>query len=144
MKCLLCFPEKKFKNLEIKKYKYWRVELRKNQNYLGWCFIILNRHVEDLMDITREEQQELFQITKRLRNVLKKLFNPDLFNYAALGNKINHTHLQVIPRYEKEIKFLGINFKDQNWGRNYSPYDQKFVVSEKVLKKIKKSIQETL
>lgn len=144
MKCLLCNPSNEYEGLHIKSYKYWHIELRSNQNYLGWCLIVLNRHIEDLMDITISERQELFKITKRLRDGIKDIFHPDSFNYASLGNVTNHVHLQFIPRYAKTITFQGNEFSDKNFGSNYSPYDNTFDITDDVKKSIVKTIQSAL
>lgn len=144
MNCLLCTQNNKFSWLDIKKYKFWKVALRNEQNYLGWCYVILNRHVEDLMDISKEEQSELFEITKKLRNILQKSFQPDSFNYASLGNVTSHVHLQVIPRYSKSVEFRDLKFTDKNWGRNYSPYDKNFDIPKEEKLLIKEEIQKGL
>lgn len=106
--------------------------------------MVLNRHEEDLMDITKAEREELFDISRRLRNVLRDLFQPDQFNYASFGNETNHVHLQVIPRYSREVVFKKIVFKDLNWGKNYKPYDKNWDVSKEVKIAIKNAIQEKL
>ena len=144
MKCTFCQKNTENDWLLIKKYKYWRVELRSNQNYLGWSLVILNRHVEDLMDITVDERSELFRITKKLRNAITKAFQTDHFNYASLGNKTRHLHLQVVPRYSKEVVFHGVTFIDNNWESNYSPYDKDFDVPIGIKKTIIQTIQSGL
>jgi len=140
----MCSTPEEFKKFRIKDYKFWHVELRSNQNYLGWCLVILNRHLEDLMDISAEEKNELFSITKDLRNTLRKAFNPDMINYASLGNVTQHVHLQVVPRYKQAVEFEGMTFEDKNWGGNYSPYDKNFKVSGEVYTKIIDKIKENL
>jgi diadenosine tetraphosphate (Ap4A) HIT family hydrolase len=144
MDCPMCNVPEEFKQLSIRQYTYWHIDLRSNQNYLGWCLIILNRHLEDLMDITKDERDELFEITEKLRNALKDLFQPDMFNYASLGNVTNHVHIQVIPRYSKKVKFNDIEFIDTNFGENYSPYDKSFHLSDTDLLAIKTKIEDTL
>jgi diadenosine tetraphosphate (Ap4A) HIT family hydrolase len=144
MKCIFCKKNSEYDWLVIKRYKYWRIELRNNQNYLGWCFVVLNRHVEDLIEITPEEQRELFKVTKKLRKAITKIFQPDLYNYASLGNETRHVHLQIIPRYSNEIVFQGVTFTDENWGSNYSPYDKSFDTPVSIKKTIIQVIQAEL
>jgi diadenosine tetraphosphate (Ap4A) HIT family hydrolase len=140
----MCDQSNEYAFLKIKKYQYWEIALRNEQNYLGWCFVMLNRHLEDLTDISIEEQTELFEITKTLKMVIKNQFKADLFNYASLGNVTNHVHLQVIPRYKKSVNFENIKFMDHNWGRNYSPYDKNFDIPKEVKLKIIETIQKEL
>lgn len=137
MKCFLC---QKNKNLLIKKYKYWTVLIHLNQCYLGRCVIKLNRHIVDLFDITQKERNELFRVMKRLRNALKKLFQPDLFNYASLGNEVQHLHFHLIPRYKTERFFGNIKFLDKNWGKNCWPHGEKELPTS-ILNKLRKTIK---
>jgi diadenosine tetraphosphate (Ap4A) HIT family hydrolase len=141
MNCSMCEVPEKYIYLEIKTTKFWRVELNCRQPYLGWCLVILNRHVEDLFDITQEEREELFLITRKLRDVLKELFTVTKFNYSSLGNKVSHLHLQVIPRYDHSVTFEGIEFVDKRWGHNYKPYDKEFSAPEDIMEKIVREIR---
>jgi diadenosine tetraphosphate (Ap4A) HIT family hydrolase len=132
MTCTFCTTDEKYKHLLLKQYKYWRVELGCKQNYLGWTFVILNRHVEDLTELNRNEQNELFSILKSINKTLAQLFKPDKFNYTSLGNITQHLHVQVIPRYKEKRMFAGHMFEDTNWGKNYSPYDKTYTIPQTV------------
>lgn len=144
-KCSFCTTQRECKHLFIKQYRYWRVELRDSQNYLGWMFVILERHIEDLSKVTSNEWRELKVIISALTKTLTGLFNPDKFNYVSLGNEVNHVHMQVIPRYQKPVAVNGIQFDDKNWGKNYSPYDKLFSIPKEtqvtIVKMIKKALQ---
>lgn len=132
MSCPFCQPTKK-PQLTIKKYNYWTVQLHPNQVYLGRCMIILNRHMEDLFDISKEESDELWQISKTLRDAIATVFQPDLFNYASLGNFVKHVHMHVIPRYGHPVEFQGQTFVDTQWGEMYSPYDKEYQTNDSIL-----------
>ncbi len=139
--CSMCQDLPEYKKYLIKKYKYWRVELYSNQSYLGRCVIILNRHLEDFFDITHDELNELYAITKKLRDAIKSSFHPDLFNYASLGNDTRHVHLHVVPRYSRIVTFHGHKFEDKKWGYNYSGYDKTFKLSDDLIHIIIREIQ---
>ena len=139
MNCEFC----NFKGLTIKEYKNWVVHLDDDQRYLGRCIIRLRRHADDFFNINGEELKEFFEITKKLRNVVKEIFGADMFNYAILGNVVRHVHLHFIPRYSKEVNFLGIDFKDEKWGQHYAPYN-KFKISEEVESEIIDKIRKKL
>jgi diadenosine tetraphosphate (Ap4A) HIT family hydrolase len=131
--------------LKIKEFKYWDLYLHQNQCYLGRSVIWLKREgVTDLMELPVEEQTELFVIGKQVKEVLTKLFQPDLFNWASLGNITNHLHLHVIPRYKRVRNFDGTDFIDERWGQNYSPYNKDFILSEKIILEIKNKIASIL
>lgn len=138
--CSMCQDLPEYEKFLIHKYNYWRVELYSNQSYLGRCVIILNRHLEDFFDITHDELNELYFISKKLRDAIKSSFHPDLFNYASLGNDTRHVHLHVVPRYSKTVIFNGVEFEDKKWGHNYSGYDKNFRVNDEMVGKIIKEI----
>ena len=62
---------------------------------------------------------------KGYKTVLKCLWNPDLMNYAWLGNHIHlhngHGHLHIIPRYKRLVLLGRRKFLDKRWGKNYAP-----------------------
>ena len=67
-----------------------------------------------------------------------------MFNYATLGNVVNHVHLHLIPRYKEEMIFDGITFKDKNWGRNYASYDTGFTIPEEATLRIRDRLKSLL
>lgn len=136
-KCSFCNSDSEYTKLIVKKYNYWRIELHTSQSYLGRCAVILNDHKEDFFDISLEEREELFKITKDLQDSLKLAFHADMLNYATLGNIVPHVHLHVIPRYKDIVIFEGIEFTDERWGQNYAPYNKGFKIEDEVFTKIK-------
>jgi diadenosine tetraphosphate (Ap4A) HIT family hydrolase len=128
----------------IKDYTYWTVYSHTNQGYLGRCYVWCKREdALDLPDATFEEREELFVILKSLEQVILKVFNPDMLNYAFLGNETHHLHGHIIPRYSKTFKFEGITFTDKNWGHNYKT-DKDFVTSTELLNVVMKKLKENL
>ena len=142
--CIACKPPKEFQNLDILIARYWTIRLHVNQTHLASCVIVLNRHLEDLFDITSEEGEELFHLTKLLRDVIKEQFKSKLFNYVSLGNVIRHLHLQIIPRYDQDIKFDNKVFHDKNWGKNFALTEEGSLISPTIKAKIAKVIKDNL
>lgn len=138
--CPLCIGNEEFSKLEMKRFKFWRVSLNANQSYLGRCMIILNRHLEDYLYIKEKELLELFEISKLISNAIKDTFDAGIFNYTILGNTHRHIHQHIIPRYKTPTLFSDIEFKDDNWGRNYMPYNDKFQIPLPILILIKQEI----
>jgi diadenosine tetraphosphate (Ap4A) HIT family hydrolase len=133
-----------FSRFLIKDYTYWSVYVHANQNYLGRCYVWCKREdAFDLPDANEEEQKELFQILRKLQEIIPKKFGADILNFAFLGNETHHLHGHVIPRYSKSIEFGGTTFIDKNWGHNYKT-DKEFNTTEEiinlVIKKLKKSL----
>lgn len=145
IECGLCQRAEKYKRLDIRDFEHWGLTLFENQYYLGRSIIFLKRHAVDFfINITQEEHDEFCNITKMVRNSIKELYNPDLFNYATLGNEVDHLHWHIIPRYKSERKIDGIIFKDENWGKNYAPYNREFTVPDEIQIKIRDEIKSKL
>ncbi|MEM2137420.1 MAG: HIT family protein, partial [Candidatus Methanomethylicia archaeon] len=79
-----------YKESLIYEGKYWRIILNDNQYYLGRAIIIIKRHIEDPMEISRGEIEELQTLVRKYVKTLREMFSPDLFNYAMLGNMVRH------------------------------------------------------
>lgn len=134
-----------FDKFKIKEYKYWTLYLHDNQCFLGRCYIWCKRKdTVDFLEMTDEEQKEFFGILRNLKDVLIKLFKPDLFNYASLGNIATHLHMHVIPRYKTKRNFNNTIFVDERWGKNYAPYNYDFKLGENILFDIKDKISQAL
>lgn len=134
-----------YEKYRIKEYNYWVVYLHQNQCYLGRVYVWAKReNAIDLMQMSREEREELFDIGQAVNKALAELFYPDLMNYAALGNTATHLHLHIIPRYASPRIFDNMEFVDERWGKNYAPYDHDFSIPEPILIKIRDAIKEKL
>jgi diadenosine tetraphosphate (Ap4A) HIT family hydrolase len=130
-----------YEQFRIKNYEHFAVFLHKNQYYLGRCYIYLHRsNILDLHDMLPAEQKEFFHVGHDLKHALKRAFDPDKFNDASLGNEHEHLHIHIIPRYRSPRNFDGVKFTDENWGKNYVPYNKDFEVSLETLLKIKDRI----
>lgn len=133
------------KDLVIYEGKYWQVFLHgKSHYYLGWMYIWLRRDLVDLMDINKEESEELLAIGQKLKKALGKLSKPDLFNYTALGNSTSQLHVHLIPRYKDTREFGGITFKDDQWGGNYVPFNSLFDVPDETLIELRDAIRDLI
>lgn len=134
-----------YEKLKIKEYKLWTLYLNEYQCYLGRVYLVANRKdAKDFIETTREEREEFFYIAEEVNIALKKLFEPDLMNYASLGNTFRHLHVHFIPRYKGERTFDGTKFEDTRWGLNYEPYDREFKLTTESLNLIKHALSSTL
>jgi diadenosine tetraphosphate (Ap4A) HIT family hydrolase len=141
--CEPCNPSEELKKLSIKDYEYWRVGLHKDQTYLGRSVVVLNRHIEDPLEVTDQERVEWLEAMRELRNAITLSFETSKMNYAEFGNEVEHVHWHVVPRYEKPVEFAGITFTDKRWGKNYSPYES-LLVPDEVKYIIRDTIKENL
>jgi len=128
---------------------YWTVYLAPSQRYLGTCVIAINRTCSNLSELEDVEWKEFSGIVREMEYVLDKIFNPTLFNWSCFKNaafRIENpepqVHWHLIPRYKENTKFEGIEFEDPDFG--YIPQPIKREISEDVMNKMKKVIEEYL
>lgn len=134
----------KYAEFLIKEYKSWGLYLHSNQNLIGRCYLWCKRvDALDFLEMIDEEREELFKAAKDVKQALVKLFKPDLFNYASLGNETNHLHLHIIPRYASERIFAGVTFNDPRWGHSHRTIDD-FKISKDVFNQIKEQFMQAL
>ena len=115
--CGLCNP-----NLQplIAVEQYWRLVLNRNQNLLGKCFWVLQRHEEQVVKLTDLEWKVLHRHIQDTVSAIQKLWEPDHFNIVFLQNQDRHVHLHIIPRYAAERK-VGIHiFDDLDYPSHYA------------------------
>lgn len=130
-----------YERFRIRDYRHWTVYLHENQYFLGRVYIWSKRPgLIDVMDTASSEWEELQIIGNEVKSGLTRIFAPDLFNWASLGNLSRQCHLHVIPRYETPRVFSGVTFTDGRWGKNYAPYDYDFKVDEQTLFEIRDAI----
>ena len=133
-----------FSHLRLKSYDFWEIYVHENQGYLGRCVLWCKR--EDALALTHatvEEQHELFLVLRALEVALRHCFQPNLLNYAFLGNQNHHLHCHVIPRYEESRSFMGHTFNDFLFGENYKT-DYGFVYDYDLLQKVKRHLKRAL
>jgi diadenosine tetraphosphate (Ap4A) HIT family hydrolase len=131
----------------IKEYKYWELYLHLNQYpYIGRCYAWAKRtdanHFSDMTELEILEFKN--NIVPDFENQLNSKFPSILrFNYTVMGNEAPHLHFHMIPRYEKDFIFMGVDCKDDKKDGNYAPYEKKKIsdeVIEKLLVLLKKDI----
>lgn len=71
---------------------------------LGHTLVIPKKHVETLIDLDAELVADVFKVTKKVVEMLKKSINPDAFTIGindgkAAGQEIPHLHVNI-PRFE--------------------------------------------
>jgi diadenosine tetraphosphate (Ap4A) HIT family hydrolase len=74
----------------------------------GHSLVIPKRHVELLFDLPEEELLRVWSLVGKVRQLLKKNYEPDGFNIGvnegrAAGQTISHAHIHVIPRRTGDV-----------------------------------------
>lgn len=128
---------------DIQKFKHWTLMAHPNQSYLGRAICYLDTYKETLAELTKEEYLELFEIIKQYQTALTKLWQPDGWNYAQLGNVVPHLHIHFIPRYKEKRTWGGMIFTDERWGNHYAPAPKR-EEDKTMIKKVQSAIREEL
>lgn len=123
--CTLSNDEKKW--LLIKNSN-WSVYLSDEQDYIGRCILVLNRHCGCLSELTDDEWMELKRIINRLENSFRTVLGAELCNWSCLLNSFYkkedpnpHLHLHVRPRYKNPVSLNGMQYADEEFGHHYNP-----------------------
>ncbi len=74
----------------------------------GHALVIPIRPVASLYDLDPKVQAEVWDLVRRIRSFLTKLYRPVGFNIGindgqAAGQTIAHSHVHVIPRYAGDV-----------------------------------------
>ena len=85
------------------KFKLCHVLLMRDANY-PWCVLVPDREDKvEVFDLSIEDQNQLQLESTILLGFLKKEFNADKMNVAALGNVVSQLHVHHIVRYQNDI-----------------------------------------
>lgn len=85
------------------KFELCHVLLMRDANY-PWCVLVPDRADKvEVFDLSAEDQNQLQLESNTLLTFLKKEFNADKMNVAALGNVVPQLHIHHIARYKDDI-----------------------------------------
>ncbi len=80
--------------------------LLRNQTYRGYCVLIFNpRHINGLEHLPENEYTAFTADLRRAARAIAATVQPDMMNYATLGNVIPHLHYHLIPRYKTDPRW---------------------------------------
>lgn len=69
----------------------------------GHTAISTKKHYKDMMEIDDKTCEEIFVLAKYLMNVIKEVYGSEsVYLCTMCDGKMNHFHLQLIPRYSYE------------------------------------------
>ena len=84
---------------------FCRVTLVDDPEYLGFCRVILERHMSEMTDLPAPERARLMDAVFAAEAALREVLAPDKINLASLGNVVPHLHWHVVPRYRDDPQF---------------------------------------
>jgi len=78
----------------------------------GHLMIVPFRHLDDLSAASKDETDELMDLTKQAQNVLTEAYEPHGINIgmnlgrAAGAGVANHYHMHLLPRWVGDVNFM--------------------------------------
>lgn len=82
--------------------------LDRNQTYGGQCVLIFDaRHLVGLESLTLDEFGSFTRDLHTSAQAIVAACQPDLMNYASLGNVVPHLHWHLVPRYKDDPRWGG-------------------------------------
>ncbi len=77
--------------------------LVRNPRAEGHIAISTKKHFKDMMEIDDKTCIEIFLLAKKIMNILKEVYNAEsVYLCTMCDGKMNHFHIQLIPRYSFE------------------------------------------
>lgn len=75
----------------------------------GHTLVVPKRHVANYFELPFREQSACWLMVNKVQEILSQEFKPDGFNIGininqAAGQKMMHTHIHIIPRYQGDTK----------------------------------------
>ena len=121
--CTLSAEERKWMLMQTAS---WSVYMADEQDYIGRCILVLNRHCGRLSELTDCEWMDLKRLIERLERCFRSVLGAELCNWSCLLNSFYkssspnpHLHLHVRPRYKESFSLNGIQYVDERFGHHY-------------------------
>ncbi|HZJ92189.1 MAG TPA: HIT domain-containing protein [Thiopseudomonas sp.] len=111
-----------------------RVLLMNDSRYPWLILVPRIADASEVFELTAAQQQQLWQETSRVGQVLKMLFQADKINIATLGNVVQQLHMHIVVRMQDDAAWPA-----PVWGRGMA---QPYTVEQ--LAQIQARLQDTL
>lgn len=101
-------------SLLIKKFEHTFVMLNLYPYNSGHLLIVPKRHTSEFLTLNEDELMEVNKITKLSITALKRIMDPNGFNYGAnLGKAAgagieDHIHFHIVPRWIGDSNFMPV------------------------------------
>lgn len=109
--CILCLVNEGAEgvvDLTVYREKLFAVTVNLYPYNPGHVMVFPTRHVEDIRELTADEELALLRVQRGILDVLQQTHGPAGFNIGfnmglVAGASISHLHLHIIPRYPREL-----------------------------------------
>ena len=113
--CLFCdigVGEEDKENRVIFRGEKWYIIVNKFPYCSGHIMVVLNRHAENMGDLSADERAEMMELLSRCEKALHSEFKPHGINVGAnLGRSagagiVGHLHMHMVPRWHGDTNFM--------------------------------------
>lgn len=89
-----------------------------NNSYFPWFILVPKvNDAKEIIDLDQDQQLSLLNEINIISKLVKKLYDPDKLNIAALGNIVSQLHVHIVARYNTDEAW-----PDPVWGKGKKPY----------------------
>lgn len=104
-----------FPDSMVREYEHWVVVVRPAQCTLG-ALVLINKGPEQAFSaIDPAAFQELHEVTQDIERSLMEFRPYEKINYLMLMMIDKEVHFHVLPRYDRDQEFGGVNYSDAGW-----------------------------
>lgn len=120
--CVFCkiLKGRKEENTKIYENEHIFVILDKFPLTKGHTLVILKAHKKDITLLSDSEDKALWETVMLISRALKKAFAPEKIYLASVGERVEHVHFHLIPRYKRSGKGFKIFTKNRRELKNPS------------------------
>ena len=79
-----------------------QLRLINDSNYPWFILVPRRANIRDVIDLSDEEQAQLWQESAKLSRLLRQKFRAEKLNLAALGNMVPQLHLHHVARFSSD------------------------------------------
>lgn len=106
--CIFCDKDNPKQNTIITENDYAYARWDNFPASPGHAEVVPVRHVESFFDLTNEELEAMYDLTKATRRIIEDRYHPDAFNIGvndgeAAGRTVHHLHIHLLPRYAGDV-----------------------------------------
>lgn len=100
--CFHCTKEKPLEDfmIKVKTLQMSTLYLFRDQTYRGRCVLSVNKHINEIFELTEAEQILLMHDLAAATKAIHMVFQPDNINYGAFSDTLLHLHFHLVPKYK--------------------------------------------
>ncbi|MDK1287136.1 HIT domain-containing protein [Pseudoalteromonas umbrosa] len=96
-------PELQRDCIELAQWPLSTVLLMNDSQYPWFILVPKVDGAREIIDLNEQQQQQFWQESKQLSELLMAVFTPEKLNVAALGNMVPQLHIHHIARFTHDV-----------------------------------------